>query len=299
MPSSLELRDLRVEYRRGWRRSVCAVDGLSLTVEPGEVVGFIGPNGAGKSSTIKALMGFLQPTSGEARLLGWAAGDPRGREQVGFLPEVATYYPWLTELETLGIFGALAGRPRHEVRRQSGELLVRLGLGGRERERLQGYSKGMLQRVGIAQALLGEPRLLVLDEVSSGLDPLGRRHLRDLLGERKAAGVTIFFSSHELTEVAQLCDRVALVNHGRLVEEQRVSDLLRDLRRFWVRFRAEEAPRFPARREGDAWVAEFETAAAWQAAVAQLRGLDGRLLDAGEQAGGLEDYFLRKVAAAA
>ena len=207
MTAAIETFDLRVAYRQGWRRRpTFAVNGLDLRVDSGECVGFIGPNGAGKSSTIKALMGFLEPDGGEARLLGCPAGDPEARRRVGFLPEVALYYPWLTPMETLRLYGRLQGIPAATLRQQIPELLARVGLAGREHDRLHRFSKGMLQRVGIAQALLGQPELLVLDEVSSGLDPIGRRELRQLLGECKRGGTTIFFSSHELTEVAHLCE---------------------------------------------------------------------------------------------
>jgi ABC-2 type transport system ATP-binding protein len=293
---AVETRDLRVSYRKGpFRQPHGAVNGLSLRVEPGEVVGFIGPNGAGKSSTIKALMGFVEPDGGDARLLGERAGSPAARRHVGFLPEVALYYPWLTPRETLWMYGRLAGLDAAETRRQSAELLEKVGLKGRERDRLKGFSKGMLQRVGIAQALLGSPKLLILDEVSSGLDPLGRRDLRDLMLEQKRKGVTIFFSSHELTEVAQLCDRVVLVHRGRVLDERPVADLLRELRRYWVRFRCAGVPPFGAVREGEAWEAEFTTLAEWRAALAALDAGAGELLDAGEREGTLEEYFVRRV----
>lgn len=293
---ALETQNLQITYRKGLLgKPYHAVNGLDLKVEPGEVVGFIGPNGAGKSSTIKALMGFLEPAGGEARLLGQRAGSPEARRHVGFLPEVALYYPWLTPLETLWMYGRLAGLDADTTRRQSAELLEKVGLKGRERDRLKGFSKGMLQRVGIAQALLGSPRLLILDEVSSGLDPLGRRDLRDLMLEQKRKGVTLFFSSHELTEVAQLCDRVILVHRGRVLDERPVASLVRELRRYWVRFRCPGEPPVPAAREGDAWEAEFSSLEEWRAALDRLRPPAADLLDAGEREGTLEEYFVRMV----
>jgi ABC-2 type transport system ATP-binding protein len=294
--TALETRDLRISYRGGWRRAEReAVCGLSLRVEPGEVVGFIGPNGAGKSSTIKALMGFVEISGGEARLLGEPAGSPAARRHVGFLPEVALYYPWLTPQETLWMYGRLAGLDAARTRSQSAELLERVGLKGRERDRLKGFSKGMLQRVGIAQALLGDPKLLILDEVSSGLDPLGRKDLRDLLLEQKRKGVTLFFSSHELTEVAQLCDRVILVNRGQVVDERPVHELQKELRRYWVRLRCSGTPSFAAVRQGDAWEAEFADLAGWRKALDEIRPPEAELIDAGEREGALEDYFVRMV----
>jgi len=294
--TALEVRDLCISYRAGWRREPRrAVNGLSLRVEPGEVVGFIGPNGAGKSSTIKTLMGFQEPTSGSAYLLGEPAGSLAARRQVGFLPEVALYYPWLTPRETLWMYGRLAGLDPKRTRQQTGELLERVGLKGREDERLKGFSKGMAQRVGIAQALLGDPKVLILDEVSSGLDPLGRRDLRDLMLEQKQKGITIFFSSHELTEVAQLCDRVILVHGGRVLDERDVHGLLRELRRYWLRFRCAGPPPFPAEERDGAWEAEFSDLAAWRAAMDRLHPPHAELLDAGERDGTLEDYFVRMV----
>ncbi len=296
MASALEASDLRISYRAGWRRTERqAVRGLNLRVEPGETVGFIGPNGAGKSSTIKALMGFVEPSGGQVRLLGEPAGSPAARRHVGFLPEVALYYPWLTPQETLWLYGRLAGLDADETRRQTAELLERVGLKGRERERLKGFSKGMLQRVGIAQSLLGEPKLLILDEVSSGLDPLGRRDLRELLMEQKRKGVTIFFSSHELSEVAQLCDRVVLVCGGKVLDERPVASLQRELRRYWVRFRSETAPGFAAVRHGNEWEAEFADLGDWRKALDSIRAPEAELLDAGEREGALEDYFVKMV----
>ncbi len=294
--AAIETRDLRITYRQGWRGETrLAVNGLNLRVEPGETVGFIGPNGAGKSSTIKALMGFLEPAGGEVRVLGEPAGSPAARRRLGFLPEVTLYYPWLTPIETLWMYGRLAGLDNGTVRSQSLELLEKVGLKGRERDRLKGFSKGMLQRVGIAQSLLGDPKLLILDEVSSGLDPLGRKELRDLMLEQKQKGVTIFFSSHELTEVAQLCDRVVLVNRGQVRDERRVDELLKELRRYWVRFTCVGEPPLPAERKDGAWEAEFPRLEEWRCALDLLKAPRATLLDAGEREGTLEDYFVNRV----
>jgi ABC-2 type transport system ATP-binding protein len=294
--AALETNELRISYRAGWNAQLReAVKGLTLRVEEGEVVGFIGPNGAGKSSTIKALMGFVEPSGGTARLLGEPAGSIQARRHVGFLPEVALYYPWLTPMETLWMYGRLAGMSTDTTRKQALALLKKVGLEGRERERLKGFSKGMLQRVGIAQSLLGDPKLLILDEVSSGLDPLGRRDLRNLMLEEKEKGVTIFFSSHELTEVSQLCDRVILVHQGRVLDERRVADLMAELRRYWIRFRSADDPRFPAERIDADWEAEFTSLQDWRAALDSLPIAD--ILDAGEREGTLEEYFVRMVSA--
>lgn len=226
-PPALHIESLCVGYRKGlFAKPRRVVHDLTLSVAPGEVVGFLGPNGAGKSSTIKALMGFVAPESGQASIFGHPAGSTPAKAKVGYLPEVALYYPFLTPLETLRLYGRLQGLSGSALEDEASALLGRVGLTGKERQQLKTFSKGMQQRLGIAQALLGSPDLLVLDEVTSGLDPLGRRELRRLLHEIKQNGTTIFFSSHELDEVAQLCDRVILISNGRVVDERVVDDSL-------------------------------------------------------------------------
>jgi len=227
-PAALSIRGLRVTYKRGlFAKPRPAVHDLSLSVRPGEVVGFLGPNGAGKSSTIKAVMGFLTPETGDVRVFGHTAGTTAARAKIGYLPEVALYYPFLTPMETLRLYGRLQGLGGRALEDEAMDLLRRVGLEGREKQQLKTFSKGMQQRLGIAQALLGSPDLLVLDEVTSGVDPIGRRHLRELLYAVKETGTTIFFSSHELNEVAQLCDRVVLLSQGRVVDERAMDDSLR------------------------------------------------------------------------
>ncbi len=206
--------------------------GLSFAVQPGEVVGFLGPNGAGKSSTLKALMGFVEPSGGTCSMLGHPAGSLEARARTGYLPEVALYYPFLTPLETLRLYGELQQLPKRTLKDTAVRLLETVGLGAAKDKQNRTLSKGMLQRVGIAQSLLGDPELLVLDEVTSGLDPVGRQELRALLRERQARGATLFFSSHELSEVEMLCDRILVVNNGRLVEERNIEELKAELRQF-------------------------------------------------------------------
>lgn len=225
---ALTIQNLSVSYAtRPFRPARRVVHDLDFTVAPGEVVGFLGPNGAGKSTTIKAILGFVAPDSGSVQVFGHAAGTTAAKAKIGYLPEVALYYPFLTPMETLRLYGRLQGLGGAALKRESLELLKRVGLDGKENLQLRTFSKGMQQRLGIAQALLGAPELLVLDEVSSGIDPLGRRQLRELLREVKEAGTTIFFSSHELDEVAQLCDRVILISGGRVVDERPMDTRLR------------------------------------------------------------------------
>lgn len=231
----IEIKDLRVEYKRGLGlKPLVAVDGLNLRVERGEVVGFIGPNGAGKSTTIKAMLGFIFPDKGSVKVLGVPAGDRSAKRRIGYLPEVAVYYPFMKAKELLTIYGGLAGLKGKELKQKVDEVLQIVGLKGRENELLKKYSKGMLQRVGIAQAFLGDPEVLILDEVTSGLDPVGRRDLRQILLNFKKEGKTVFFSSHELSEVSLICDRVIIIDQGKVVEEKKISDLMVELQSYEI-----------------------------------------------------------------
>ncbi len=223
--SAIQVDSLIVEYAQGRKQPFRAVDGLSFRVQEGEVVGFLGVNGAGKTSTLKALMGFQPITGGAATLFDAPVDTSRARNQVGFLPETALYSPYLTPSETLWVYGQLHGMSGNELKTRIGELLELVGIAQKARVLNRTLSKGMLQRVGIAQALLRRPRLLILDEVSSGLDPIGRRDLRLLLRHQQEIGVTVFFSSHQLSEVELLCDRVIVIHQGRLVAEHAVAEL--------------------------------------------------------------------------
>ncbi len=209
-----EAEHLRKEYG-----SVVAVADLSIRVEAGEVFGFLGPNGAGKTTTLKMLMGLVTPTSGAARLMGRSPKDPESRRYVGFLPEHFRFPPWLPAGDLLEAHAALAGVPAAARRPAARRLLDRVGLGGRERSAVGTFSKGMQQRLGLAQALIADPKLVFLDEPTSGLDPLGRRLVRDLIRELRASGVAVFLNSHLLGEVEVVCDRVVIVNRGTVVHE--------------------------------------------------------------------------------
>jgi len=199
-----------------------AVAGLTLSVERGEVFGFLGPNGAGKTTSVKMMLGLAQPSAGAARLLGAPPGDWRVRRKVGFLPEDFRFHEWLRADEFLDVHGQLYGMSRAERQARVPELLKLVGLADESRRKLGQFSKGMLQRVGLAQALLNRPALLFLDEPTSGLDPLGRRLVRDIIRQQRNQGVTVFLNSHLLSEVEVTCDRVAFINHGQVVQ---VADL--------------------------------------------------------------------------
>jgi ABC-2 type transport system ATP-binding protein len=222
---AISVQDLVVSYPQSSRGVFRAVDDISFTVGEGEIIGFLGVNGAGKTSTIKTIMGFQPAHSGGAFLFGKPIDAADARHEVGFLPETALYSPFLTPLETLTLYGELHGLEGKTLLQRAMELLTRVGLAGKEKLLNRTLSKGMLQRVGIAQSLLSQPRLLILDEVSSGLDPIGRRDLRVLLTEERKRGVTIFFSSHQLSEVETICDRVIIMHRGKIVAEHRVAEL--------------------------------------------------------------------------
>ena len=224
---AIRLEALTKDYPVGfWRpRPVRALDGVSLDVEFGEVLGFLGPNGAGKTTTLKLLMQLIYPSSGRAEILGRPAGDLEARRRLGYLPEVPYFYDNLTAEELLVYFGRLFGLSAADARSRSATLLDRVGLGAERRRQLRKYSKGMLQRVGIAQALVNDPEVVFLDEPMSGLDPVGRRDTGNLIRELRDEGRTVFFSSHILSDAEALCSRVAILVQGRLVANGRLADL--------------------------------------------------------------------------
>src|SRR3954467_4474304 len=219
--------DLTKDYKVGfWRpRPYRALDRLSIDVAPGDVFGFLGPNGAGKTTTLKLLMQLVFPTSGDAEILGRPLGDVATRRRIGYLPENPYFYDHLTAEELLDYYGQLFGQSAAERRRRVPAVLDRLGIGAERRLALRKFSKGMLQRVGLAQALLNDPEIVFLDEPMSGLDPLGRRDVRALILELRDSGRTIFFSSHILSDAETLCSRVAIVAKGRLAAAGRLADL--------------------------------------------------------------------------
>jgi ABC-2 type transport system ATP-binding protein len=203
-----------------------AVQDLTLNVERGEVFGFLGPNGAGKTTSIKMLLGLTTPTSGDGRLLGAPLGDPDTRSQVGFLPEHFRFHDWLTASEFLTLHADLYHMPRSISRARTAELLDLVGLSEHASRKLRTYSKGMLQRVGLAQALLNKPTLVFLDEPTSGLDPVGRRLVRDIIRDLRQQGTSVFLNSHLLSEVEITCDRVAFIKNGEVVRTRRLNSLV-------------------------------------------------------------------------
>jgi ABC-2 type transport system ATP-binding protein len=227
MEPVIHVEGLCKDYRVGfWGRRVTVLRDLTLEVQAGETYGYLGPNGAGKSTTIKLLLGLIQFTAGSGQVLGCPIGNPISRQQIGFLPENPSFYEYLTGEEFLTYCGRLLGMPRGRLRDQVPALLDEVGLGRAARQQIRKFSKGMVQRLGLAQALLGDPKLLILDEPMSGLDPIGRKEVRDLILRQRAAGRTVFFSTHILPDVEMICDRVGILVGGRLVKSGPIHELL-------------------------------------------------------------------------
>jgi ABC-2 type transport system ATP-binding protein len=223
----IDVRELRKTYRTPFRRKkVEALRGITFSVERGHIFGFVGPNGAGKTTTIRTLMGLIRPSGGSALILGHAIPSRAARFKVGFLPEAPYFYDYLTIGELLDLAGRLFGIGA-DVRRKRADMLIdRVGLSRARTQSLKKYSKGMLQRAGLAQALMNDPDIVVLDEPTSGLDPIGRKEVRDLILELRDQGKTVFFSSHILTDIEAIADRVAIVARGQLVSQGKPSELV-------------------------------------------------------------------------
>ncbi|MFH1177806.1 MAG: ABC transporter ATP-binding protein [Acidobacteriota bacterium] len=241
----IEVAGLVKEFRH-WGRRLRALDGVDLTVARGEVFGLLGANGAGKTTLMKLLLGLSSPTSGVVRLRGIDPGKALARRNVGYLPEGHRFPHYLTGVAALRLFGRLAGVSESALDRRTPALLELVGLADRGGDRLGRYSKGMTQRLGLAAALIDEPEVLFLDEPTDGVDPVGRRHIRDILQDVRSRGTTIFINSHLLSEVERTCDRVCILHRGKVVREGKVEDLTRSTQRFKLRL-ANGVPDDPAR----------------------------------------------------
>jgi ABC-2 type transport system ATP-binding protein len=225
--AAVEVRGLTKHYKVGLRgRTVRSLDALDLRVEEGSIYGFVGPNGAGKSTTIRMLVGLAAPTRGEAFIFDRPISRPEARASLGYLPENPSFHDFLRPLEVLEYFGALSGVRQPGLRARAAALLDQVGLGHARDLTVRKFSKGMVQRLGIAQALVHDPPLLILDEPMSGLDPVGRRDVRELILELRRQGKTIFFSTHILSDVETICDRVGMLSRGRLMSEGTITSLL-------------------------------------------------------------------------
>lgn len=225
----VEIENLSKDYEKGFLRKtkVRALDGLSLQVRGGQIFGFLGGNGAGKTTTIKLLMGLIFPTEGSAMILGSEISDVAMRRRIGYCPENPYFYDYLTANELMDYFGQLFGYGEAERKQKADELLTAVGLAEKDRKRqLRKYSKGMLQRVGLAQSLINEPEIVFLDEPMSGLDPVGRREIRELIAGLRDKGTTVFMSTHILSDIEALCDEVAILRGGRLAASGKLDELL-------------------------------------------------------------------------
>jgi ABC-2 type transport system ATP-binding protein len=309
MPAAISIDSLTKDYQVGfWRkRPYRALDGLSLEVQAGEIFGFLGPNGAGKTTTLKLLMQLIFPTSGRAEILGRPVGDVAARQRIGYLPENPYFYDYLTAEELLQYFAHLFGYARSEARARAARLLDRVGIGPeRRRQQLRKYSKGMIQRVGIAQALLNDPEVIFLDEPMSGLDPLGRREVRSLILELRDQGRTVFFSSHILADAEALCSRVAIVAGGRLAATGRLSDMLAFEIRGWELVIAGLRPDVLARIAGQLqktteispqrYALELPLQVPPERMLADLTATGAQLVSLNPIRDTLEDFFVRRVA---
>lgn len=224
---AVEIRNLVKDFKTSFRRQLLrAVDDVSIRIMPGEVYGLIGPNGSGKSTTMKALLGLVAPTSGQCAIFGMDSLRVDSRNQVGFLPENPYFYKHLSGAETLKFYGKLCGIKGKLLHERVNDLLELVDLKGARDRRLGGYSKGMLQRIGLAQALVQDPSLLILDEPTAGVDPVGSRQIRDLILKLRERGKTVFLCSHLLEQVQEVCDHVGIIFQGKMVKEGRLEDLI-------------------------------------------------------------------------
>jgi ABC-2 type transport system ATP-binding protein len=241
MPPAIAVHGLTKEFRR-WGRRLRALDGVDLEVRRGEVFGLLGANGAGKTTLVKVLLGLARPTEGEARVRGRDPRRAEARTRIGYLPEGHRFPGYLSGEATLRLFGRLAGLPERTIDIRTRDLLEVVGLADRARDRASRYSKGMTQRLGLACALLDEPDVLFLDEPTDGVDPVGRRQIRDILLATRARGTTVFINSHLLSEVERTCDRVAILHHGRVIREGTVEGLTAPAHCFRLRLAPGEPP---------------------------------------------------------
>ena len=304
--SAVETIGLTKDYEVGsfLKKPHRALDHLDLEVEQGEIFGLIGPNGAGKTTTLKLLMGLVFPTEGDARILGKPVDDRRMKAEIGYLPEQPYFYDYLTGRELLNYFGQLFGLSAVERRTRTEELLAKVGITSAADVPLRKYSKGMTQRLGVAQALLNRPKIVFFDEPMSGLDPVGRREMTLLVRELQGSGVTVFFCSHILPDVEQLCDRVAILDKGKLVAVGRMSEIL-DVSIDTIEVVAEnveaelEGKLRPLCRALERVGTRVRLSCAGQAdfdaAAAELMQGGGRLLSVTPVKQTLEDLFVRKV----
>ncbi len=300
---AIEFREVTKVYRKRLRGvEVPALTNASFSVSPGEVCAFLGPNGAGKTTSINLLMGFFYADFGEIRVLGYEPGDVRGKAQIGFLPENFAFYKYFTAKRLLRFHHALAGGHKAEATTVIPELLTKVKLTEFEELKIGKYSRGMVQRLGVAQALLLDPQLLVLDEPTSGLDPAGRKDVRELLAALRDAGKTVFLSSHLLSEVEQVCDRVIIISKGRVIQSGRMEELLGVADRVEIRVSGLPAELEPRIVENGGTIARHEHGVTLVVNVAQKREVAEAVWAAGLDVemmmplrSSLEDLYMKTV----
>jgi ABC-2 type transport system ATP-binding protein len=296
MPAVLEFEKITKEYRTGLsRRTVQALDRFSLRVEAGEIFGFLGPNGAGKTTAIHLAMGFMHPTRGRGRMLNRPFGDPAARRRVGFLAEnVALYHRPAARL--LRFYGGLNGMGGESLRRRTREVLDEVNLTPYAGRNVAKFSRGMLQRVGLAQALVNDPDLLILDEPTSALDPVARVAVRELLLQLRGQGKTVFLSSHLLSEVEQVCDRVAVLHRGRVARLGTTSELLESRDQSQIVARRINPASFPGAQAYDGLVRFTVLTSAQRASMERVWELGGEVVSVNPRRRSLEDIFLEVIA---
>jgi ABC-2 type transport system ATP-binding protein len=292
MPAVLEFEELTKEYRGGYsRRTVRALDRFTLRVEAGEIFGFIGPNGAGKTTAIHLAMGLMRASSGFGRMLNRPFGDPAARRRVGFLAEnVALYHRSAARL--VRFYGGLNGMGGRPLRARTREVLERVNLAGQSERNVAKFSRGMLQRVGLAQALVNDPELLILDEPTSALDPVARVAVRELLLDLRAHGKTVFLSSHLLSEVELVCDRVAVLHRGRIARIGRTSELLESHDESQLVARNVDPAEFPGALAHNGSVSLSVLASAQRATLERIWALGGEVVSVNPRRRSLEEIFL-------
>lgn len=302
MPA-IEISGLKKSYRTGFFRKTekWALKNLTLAVEEGEVFGCLGPNGAGKTTTLKLLMGLIFPTAGCAKIMGHDIADPVVKSMIGFLPEQPYFYDHLTPNELLGYYGRLSGIPSTEQKKRTADVLARVGMADSADVQLRKFSKGMLQRVGIAQAIVHDPKIVFLDEPMSGLDPVGRHEVRELMQDLRDEGKTVFFSTHILSDAEALCDRVAVLHQGELRGVGVVSELTaKTTGRYEILWDgANASPAIEAlggstRASGDSVSAVVDESKLY-AALDAVRAAKARLISVSPVRGTLEQYFLEHI----
>lgn len=303
---AIEVRNAAKTYTARVGRPKTVVSDVSLAVAEGSIHGLLGPNGAGKTTTLKMLLGLVRPCGGTFLVEGRSSLDPGGREGLGFLPEQPYFPSQLTAAQALGLYGRLVGLGRAELASETERLLALVGLEGREHDLLSKFSRGMLQRLGVAQALLGDPRVIVLDEPASGLDPVGQRDMRNLMLGLRDEGRTVLLSSHQLSEVEAVCDRVTIVNRGLVAAEGHLDDLLNVAGHTSIRARSLPEPVPAALGElmedvatsGGAWVFSVRDADV-RRAVDLIDDAGGTVVSVNPKRDSLEDYFAAMMAAPA